>query len=184
MNKRNPLERGGVPAVREDTEAVGFSDLADAPVTRARAIKLLGATAATGAFALVAGGTAEAGERDRRRRRRRRRRRARLRRQRNITTNNENSTIDLGPVTIGDERFVEVTNEGDVPVTLDPQLIGDDFSLVNTGNIPIAPGDTVRIPVVVDALTGGTANGTLRLLDARDGLLLEEVRLVATPLLP
>jgi Abnormal spindle-like microcephaly-assoc'd, ASPM-SPD-2-Hydin len=172
LMKRND---GDLPVPFETGEG-----LAEERITRARAIKLAGAMGATGAFALFAGGTAEAGERDRRRRRRRRRR-ARLRRQRNVTTTNtDNGVVNFGNTTVGAPvtRFVEVKNNGPDSVTLEPTLVGDGFSLVNTDPIEIASGDTVRIPVVLNALEEGVQTGTLRLVDARDGLLLEVVDLV------
>ena len=177
MTKRND---GDLPVPFEQGEG-----LAETPVSRARAIKLLGAMGATGAFALFTGGTAEAGERDRRRRRRRRRR-ARLRRQRNVTTNTENSTIDFGDVSVVDlpvTRPVTVTNNGDVPVTVRP-VVGDGFTLVDADGNEIADGDTIRIPakdsVQLDVvLTELVSSGTLELVDVRDGLVLETVDLVA-----
>ena len=51
MNKPDRLEGSGVPAVNQDTGA----GLAETPVTRARAIKLLGAMGATGALILAMG---------------------------------------------------------------------------------------------------------------------------------
>ena len=183
MNKKDNLERGGVPAVRENTEGAGFSDLADAPVTRARAIKMFGATAAAGAFALFTGGTAEAGERDRRRRRRRRRR-ARLRRQRNVTsTNTDNGVVNFGDTTVGSPltEFVDIKNNGPDSVTIDPTVVGSGFTLADLSGIDLTlePGETVSIPVIVDALSSGVKTGELRILDDADGLLLEKVDLVA-----
>jgi hypothetical protein len=178
LTKRND---GDLPVPFETGEG-----LAEEHVTRARALKLLGAMGATGAFALFTGGTAEAGERDRRRRRRRRRRRIRQRRN-NITTNTDNSTIDFGdnlvdanlPVT----RTVEVTNNGDVPVTVRP-VVGDGFTLLDADGNEIANGDTIRIPandtVELDVvLTELVDSGTLKLVDVRDGVVLETVDLVA-----
>ncbi len=167
--------------------------LAEERVTRARAIKLLGAMGATGAFALFTGGTAEAGERDRRRRRRRRRR-LRRRRQNNVTTNN--STVDFGdnlvdadllggPIT----RDIEVANNSDVPVTIRRELVdANGFTLLDASGTPIANGSTIRIPAngtrditvgLTDLLGSGLQTGTLRLVDARDGLVLETIDLVA-----
>jgi hypothetical protein len=167
LMKRND---GGLPVPLEGP--------AEERITRARAIKLAGAMVGTGAFALLLPDEADAASRRQRRRRRLRRRRARQRRQNNVTS--EESTINFGdtlvdaPVT----RFVEVTNNGPDSVTLEPTLVGDGFSLVNTDPITVASGDTVRIPVVLDALEEGIQTGTLRLVDARDGLLLEAVDLV------
>ena len=162
--------------------------IAEQPITRARAIKLLGAMGATGAFALVAGGTAEA--RPNRRRRRLRRRRIRRQRQRNVRTDAENSTINFEVADLAElplTREVRLINTGDTPVTVRPELVGDGFTLLRTDGTEIANGDTVRIPanaeravrVRLTELLGGASTGTLRLVDARDGLVLETVDLAA-----
>lgn len=167
MTKRND---GGLP--------VPLEGVAETPVTRARAIKLFGAMGAAGAFAAFTGGTAEAGERDRRRRRRRRRRRIRRQRQNNVTT--DQSTVNFGDTTLGAPvtRTVEVTNDGNTPVTIDPQLIGDGFTLLDTDPIVVDAGETRLVDVVFNPLRDGVSTGTLRLVDARDGLVLEVVDLV------
>jgi hypothetical protein len=163
---------------------VPLEGLADQPITRARAIKLAGAMGAAGAFALFTGGTAEAGERDRRRRRRLRRRRARLRRQRNVTsTNTDNGVVNFGDTTVGSPltEFVDIKNNGPDSVTIDPTVVGSGFTLADLSGIDLTlePGETVSIPVIVDALSSGVKTGELRILDDADGLLLETVDLVA-----
>lgn len=165
---------------------VPLEGLADRPVTRARALKLLGATATAGAFAAFTGGAAEAGDRDRRRRRRRRLRKRRARQRRQAAVTSEQPTINFGNTTVGTPltENVVVTNNGDTPVTIDPTVVGDGFTLLDAGNITLQPGETVRIPVVLNALEEGVQTGTIRLLDARDGLLLETVGLTGTVTAP
>ncbi len=154
---------------------VPFEGIAEEPITRARAIKLAGATIAGGAFSIFWG--ADVAEARPNRRRRRRRRRIRRRRQNNVTST---ETTNFGSTTVGSPltEFVEVTNNGPDSVTLSPTVVGDGFELVDTGDVTVASGETVRIPVVLNALEEGVQTGTLRLVDARDGLLLEAVDLV------
>ena len=172
---------GGLPVPFEPGE-----DLADQPITRARAIKLAGAMVGTGAFALFLPDEADAANR-KRRRRRRRRRRARQRRQNNVTS--EQSTVNVGGTTVGGvpaETTVPITNEGDTPVTITPTVVGDGFTLADAGDITLQPGETVQIPVIftpqVGAEVGDVVTGELRILDAADGLLLEVVELVGNVL--
>jgi hypothetical protein len=167
LTKRND---GDLPVPFETGEG-----LAEEHVTRARALKLLGAMGATGAFALFTGGTAEAGERDRRRRRRRRRRRmlrARRRRQNNVTT--DTSIVNI--TTPGGVVPVTVTNNGTTPVTITPQLVGDGFSLVNADDaeFELLPGATRLVEVTGTNLAG---DGVLNIRDASDDLILEVVDL-------
>ena len=179
MNENNDVARGGVPAVRENTGGVGFSDLADAPVTRARAIKLAGATVAAGALAAFWPAEADAlTPQQRRRRRRRRRLRARRRRQAAVVSNP--ATVNFGDTTVGTPvtEPVQVTNNGTTPVTLQPTVVGDGFTLADTGNITLAPGETATVPVVFNPLQEGVSTGELRLVDARDGLVVETVDLL------
>ena len=173
LTKRND---GDLPAPLEG--------LAEERITRARAIKLAGATITAGGLAMFLG-TDEADALTRRQRRRRRRRRIRQRRN-NVTTNTENSTIDFGDVSVVElpvTRTVTVTNNGDVPVTVRP-VVGDGFTLLDADGNEIADDDTIRIPandaVELDVvLTELVSSGTLELVDVRDGLVLETVDLVA-----
>ncbi len=153
--------------------------LADQPITRSRAIKLFGATIAGGA--LIAFLPAEADARpNRRQRRKRRERRARRRRRRAVTS--DQSTINFGDTNVGAPltEIVTITNEGDVPVTIDPQLVGNGFKLGNLSGLDLTleAGESVEIPVILNALNGGVQDGTLTIVDARDGLVLEVVELV------
>ena len=187
VNKRNSLERGGVPAVREDTEMVGFSDLADTPITRTRAIKLAGAAVTAGAFAIIWGAD-EADALTRAQRRRRRRRRRLRRRRRNVTTTNnttDGTTVNFGGTQLGTPltETVTIANNGPDTVTLRPEIAGGGFSLVDTDPITIAPGDTADLGVIFDPLGGGLSTGTLRLVDARDGVVLEDIDLLGRGLL-
>jgi hypothetical protein len=181
LMKRND---GDLPAPFEPGEG-----LADKPITRSRAMKLFGAMGATGAFALFTGGTAEAGERDRRRRRRRRRRLRR--RRRNVTTTNnttDNSTVNFGDSLVGTPvtETVEVTNNGDTPVTIRPEIAGDGFSLVDSSEITLLPGETADVDVVFLPNAndvGQVTTGTLKLVDVDDGLVLEDIELLGNPVL-
>jgi hypothetical protein len=174
MTKRND---GDLPVPFEQGEG-----LAETPVTRARAIKLLGAMGATGAFALVAGGTAEARPNRRRRRRRRLRRR-----RRNVTTTNtttDNSTVNFGSPLVPTTVPVTIANNGPDTVTLNPTIVGEGFSLANTDPIIIEAGETAILPVIFDPVNvDGAQTGNLRLVDARDGLVLEDIELLGTGLL-
>jgi hypothetical protein len=176
LMKRND---GDLPVPFEPGEG-----LAEERITRARAIKLAGAMGAAGAFALFTGGAAEAGERDRRRRRRRLRRRRIRQRRNNITTNTDNSTIDFGDVDLGDllnlpvER-VEVFNNGETPVTLNPTVVGRGFTLVDDAPITIGAGESEFVDVTVTRLLTDGAAGQLKLVDARDNVVLETVDLLA-----
>jgi len=96
--------------------------LADAPVTRARAIKLFGAAIVVGA--LVAFLPDEAGARPNRRKRRRRKRQAA------ITSNP--STVTFGNTVVNTPSPAEnvtITNDGTTPVTLTPTVVGDGFTI-------------------------------------------------------
>lgn len=156
MNKRDSLERGGVPAVRENTEGVGFSNLAEAPVTRARAMKLFGATIAGGALMAILPDEADA--RRRKRRRRRRRRRARV---------NQPTPVTLVP---GDNT-ISITNPSpDKPLTISGvKVIDSDGSVISTrplvgGPITLQPGQTLPVTVNLGADDLLNADG-LRLID-------------------
>jgi hypothetical protein len=182
VNKRDNPEHGGAPVVRENAEA----SLAEQRITRARAIKIAGAMVGTGAFALFLPDEADAANR-RRRRRRLRRRRARQRRQAAVNSDQPGGTLNFGDVVVNPNlplplQTVTIENNGGTPVTIDPRVVGDGFSLGDLSglNLTLQPGDTVDIPVVVDALTDGVKTGELRILDDSDGLLLETVDLVAT----
>jgi hypothetical protein len=179
LKKRND---GDLPVPFEPGEG-----LAEERVTRARAIKLLGAIGATGAFALFTGGPADALTRAQRRRRRRRRLR---RRRRNVTTTNTSSTGDTSTVTFGDSlvgvpatETVTIENIGPDEVTITPELVGGNFSLVNTDPITIAGGETAKLDVIFNPLSVGDKTGTLRLLDDSDDLVLEVIELRGTGLL-
>jgi hypothetical protein len=139
---------------------------------------------ATGAFALVAGGTAEARPNRRRRRRRRRLRR----RRRNVTTTNnttDNSTVNFGDSLVGTPvtEVVTIENNGPDSVTLRPEIAGGGFTLVDDGLITIAPGQTAVLPVVFNPLSGGAQTGNLQLVDVDDGLVLEDIDLLGRGLL-
>jgi len=170
-----PKEEKNVPRKRNDGDLpVPFERIAEERITRARAIKLAGAMGATGAFALFTGGTAEARPNRRRRRRRRRRR------QRAVTS--DQSTINFGDtiLNVPATEFVTITNEGDTPVTINPTLVGDGFTLGDLSGLDLTleAGESVKIPVILNALEEGVKTGKLRILDARDGLVLEVVELV------
>jgi len=186
VKQHRSLGHDGVPAARENTGAVGFSDLAEERITRARAIKLAGAMVGTGAFALLLPDEADALSRRQRRRRRLRRRRARQQRQNNVTSTQPGGTLNFGDVVVSPAlplplQTVTIENNGGTPVTIDPRVVGDGFSLGNLSGLDLTlqPGDTVDIPVVVDAVRDGVKTGELRILDDSDGLLLETVDLVA-----
>ena len=148
---------------RNDGDLPGpLEGLAEERITRARAIKLAGAAAATGAFALFWGtDEADARRRKRRRRRRRRRRKARV---------SQPTPITLVP---GD-NIISITNPSDKPLTIsEVRVIGKDGSVIETvplaEDIIIQPRDT--LPVTVD-LSGLTATELLqadglRLIDGR-----------------
>lgn len=191
MNEPNNAGHGGVPAVRANTEevvearpsgeqlGVSFSDLGEATITRSRAIKLAGAALAGGALSVLWAGEAEASPAQRRRRRRRRLR-ARRRRQAAVVSNP--TTVNFGGTTVGTPTTqpVQVTNNGTTPVTLSPTVVGDGFMLADTGDITLAPGETATVPVTFNPLQEGVSTGELRLVDTRDGLLLETVDLSGT----
>ena len=171
---------GGLPVPLEPGEG-----LADQPITRARAIKLAGALVGTGAFALFLPDEADAADR-KRRRRRQRRRRARQRRQSAVNSTQPGGTLNFGDVVVNPNlplplQTVTIENNGGTPVTIDPRVVGDGFSLGDIDNLDLVlePGTSVDIPVVVDALTDGVKTGELMILDGSDGLLLETVDLVA-----
>jgi hypothetical protein len=175
LKKRND---GDLPVPFEPGEG-----LADQPITRARAIKLAGATVAAGAFAAFMPDAAEARPNRKGRRRRRRRRR------RNVTTTNnttDNSTVNFGDSLVGTPvtEAVTVTNNGPDSVTLNPTIVGDGFRLVDTDPIIVGAGESRIVEVIFDPLSGGVSTGNLRLVDARDGLVLEDIELLGTGLLP
>ena len=95
-------------------------------------------------------------------------------------------TLNFGDVVVNPNlplplQTVTIENNGGTPVTIDPRVVGDGFSLGDIDNLDLVlePGTSVDIPVVVDALTDGVKTGELRILDDSDGLLLETVDLVA-----
>ena len=53
---------------------------------------------------------------------------------------------------------------------------------MNTDPITIRPGDIADIGVIFDPLSGGAQTGNLRLVDARDGLVVEDIDLLGTGL--
>ncbi len=166
LMKRND---GDLPVPSEPGEG-----LSDQRITRARAIKLAGATVAAGAFAAFVADDADA--RPNRRRRRRRRRRQR---RNNVTT--DTSIVNI--TTPGEVVPVTVTNNGTTPVTITPQLVGDGFSLVNANDaeFQLLPGASRLVEVTGTNLAG---NGVLNIRDASDGLILEVVDLNGPLVLP
>ncbi len=152
--------------------------LADAPVTRARAIKLAGATVAVGAFAALWPAEADAANRRRRRRRRRQ-----------AAVTSPQPTVDFGDTTVGTSPTltVPVTNDGDTPVTLTPTVVGDGFTIDPTfsgvDGFTLAPGESISVPVIFTPEVGGPSTGGLRIVDAADGLLVETVNLVGEGIL-
>jgi hypothetical protein len=180
-------EGGEIRPPQGDLEGIAFDDLSagltDVTITRSRAIKLAGAALAGSALTLL--WPAEADARNRRRRRARRARRRRKRKRAVVAdTNVVNITV---PGAVGTE-IVRVTNNGNTPVTIDPQLVGDGFTLGDLSGLDLtldADGGFVDIPVLVDdvdLLTDG--EGLLNILDDADGLVLEVIELDATALLP
>ena len=183
-----PKEEKNVPMKRNDGDLpVPLEGLAEERITRARAIKLAGAAVAGGAFSIFWGAdVAEA--RPNRRRRRRRRRRLRRRRRNVTTTNNttDNSTVNFGDSLVGTPvtETVEVTNNGDTPVTIRPEIAGDGFSLVDSSEITLLPGETADVDVVFLPNAndvGQVTTGTLKLVDVDDGLVLENIELLGSP---
>jgi hypothetical protein len=186
----------GVPTRREPNLLMKRNDgdlpvplegLAEERITRARAIKLAGAAAATGAFALF-WGTDEADALTRAQRRRRRRRKRLRRRRRNVTTTNnttDNSTVNFGDSLVGTPvtEVVTIENNGPDSVTLRPEIVGDGFTLVDDGLITIAPGQTAVLPVIFNPLSGDAQTGNLKLVDVDDGLVLEDIDLLGRGLL-
>ncbi len=165
------------PEIRSLDDAAG---LADAPVTRARAIKLFGAVIAGGA--LVAFLPDEASARPNRRKRRRRRRQAA------ITSNP--STVTFAPTIVGTPspaKNVTITNDGDTPVTLRPEMVGDGFTIdpmfSGIDGFTLAPGASIAVPVIFTPGVEGPSTGELRIVDAADGLLVETVNLVGEGIL-
>ena len=162
--------------------------LAEERVTRARAIKLAGAMMGTGAFTLFTGGTAEA-----RPNRRRRRRRRRIRRRRQAAVTSPQPVVNVGGTTVGGtpvSTTIPITNEGNTPVTIDPTVVGDRFTLgdLSGTDLTIQPGDTLDIPVIftpqVGDVAGDVSTGELQVRDAADGLLLETVDLTGNVTAP
>jgi hypothetical protein len=184
VNNRESLGGSGVPAVNQDTG----TGLAEQRITRARAIKLAGAAVTAGAFAIFWGAD-EADALTRAQRRRRRRRRRLRRRRRNVTTTNnttDGTTVNFGGTPVSGPPLTEtvtIANNGPDTVTLRPEIAGGGFSLVDTDPITIRPGDTADLGVIFDPLGGGLSTGTLRLVDARDGVVLEDIDLLGRGLL-
>jgi hypothetical protein len=165
---------GGLPAPLEG--------LAEERITRARAIKLAGATITAGALALVLPDDADALTRRQRRQRRRRRKRRIRQRRNNIRTDTENSTVDFGDVDITNlanlpVRRVEVFNDGNTPVTLNPTVVGEGFTLVDDAPITIGAGESEFVDVTVTRLLTDGAAGQLKLVDADDNVVLETLDL-------
>ena len=165
------------PEIRLLDDAAG---LADAPVTRARAIKLFGAAIVVGA--LVAFLPDEAGARPNRRKRRRRKRQAA------ITSNP--STVTFGNTVVNTPSPAEnvtITNDGTTPVTLTPTVVGDGFTIDPTfpgiDGFRLAPGASIDVPVIFTPEVGGPSTGGLTIVDAADGLLVETVKLVGEGIL-
>jgi hypothetical protein len=173
LTKRN--EDGVHPFVGElePFDAASAASLADVRVTRSQAIKLAGLGVAGFLFTLILPDEADALNRRKRRRRRRRRMR-----QRAITSNP--STVNFGDVTIGTPltEGVTITNNGTTPVTLRPEVVGDGFTLVDASNFTLDPGESDVVDVVFTPDVGGVSTGTLRLIDVRDGLVVESVDLL------
>ena len=174
-----------MPMKRNDGDLpVPFEGIAEERITRARAIKLAGATLTAGALAAILPDEADALTSAQRRRRRRRRLR---RRRRNVTTTNnttDNSTVNFGDSLVGTPvtEAVTVTNNGPDSVTLNPTIVGDGFRLVDTDPIIVGAGESRIVEVIFDPLSGGVSTGNLRLVDARDGLVLEDIELRGTGL--
>jgi hypothetical protein len=164
VNKPDRLEGSGVSAVNQDTGA----GLAEARVTRARAIKLLGAVAGTGAFALLLPDEADA----RKRKRRRRRRRARV-----APTTPTPITLNVAPGGGGVlNPSIDITNPSpDTPLTIsEVRVIDSDGSVIDTaplvgGPVTLRPRETATITPNLSGLT------VTELLDA-DGLRLVDGR--------
>jgi len=140
--------------------------LADRPITRARAIKLFGATIAGGALMAILPDEADA------RKKRRRRRRRRPRRRRAQVAPPTTTPITLVP---GD-NIINITNlSPDKPLTIsEVKVIDGDGSVISTqplvgGPVTIQPGDTAPITVDLSGLSATdllNADG-LRLIDER-----------------
>ncbi len=149
--------------------------LADAPVTRARAIKLFGAAIAGGA--LVAFLPDEASARPNRRKKRRRKRQA-------AVTSNP-STVTFGNTVVGTPSPAEnvtITNDGTTPVTLTPTVVGDGFTIDPTfpgiDGFTLAPGASLAVPVIFTPGVEGPSTGELRIFEGADRLLVETVNVV------
>jgi hypothetical protein len=140
--KRN--EDGDIRPSLEEPE-VGFSELGEAPISRARAIKLAGAALAGSALSLF-WATDEA---DARRRRRRRKRRKKRRRRKAQVTPNPVTTLAPGVPTV-----LQVTNPSDSrPLTVGGvSLVDGDGGLLGSNGlvgapVQIAPGATAPVTV-------------------------------------
>jgi hypothetical protein len=163
-------------------EAASLGDGADGlsrtPITRAQALKLVGAAAAGTAITLIWPGEADADARSRRRRRRRRRKR------RAVTSNP--STVNFGDTTVGAPvtRVVEITNDGNTDLFLRPELVGDNFSIADAGILDgfnLEAGETIEIPVIFTPDILGNSEGLLNLVvedGVDDGLVVEKINLL------
>ena len=142
MKQHENIGHDGHPAVRENTGMVGFSDLAEGRISRARAIKLAGAMLGTGAFALLLPDEADA--RRKKKRRRRRRRKAQV-------APTTPTPLPLVP----NVNTIQITNPSgdplnpsDKPLTISGvKLIGEDGSVISTqplvgGPVTIEAGET------------------------------------------
>ena len=149
MIRRND---GDLPAPFEPGEG-----LAEGPITRSRAIELLGVTIAGGALVVILPAEADACKR---RRRRRRRRRARVNQPTPVMWvpgNNVISITNPSPPTTSDD----LRGKGDRQRRLGrlhPALIG--------GPVTLRPDQTIPVTVNLDAADLVNANG-LRLIDGR-----------------
>jgi hypothetical protein len=143
----------------EELETTSFEDpavsLADVTVTRSRAIKLAGAALASSVFGLLLAGEADA------RRRKKKRRRKKRRRKPTITPNPVPTVTPTSP------QVVTINNPagapGPVTVELSP---GFSFGPGFDATVPIAPGSSVGVPIVVDPTVPGLQTGEIRVVDA------------------
>ena len=83
------------------------------------------------------------------------------------------STVNFGGTVVNTPSPAEnvtTTNSGPTPVTLRPEVVGDGFSLLDGSDITLAPGETARVPVTFTPAEERVQTGNLRLVDVRDGL--------------
>jgi len=184
VNEPTHYARGGTPAVSAIIGEAG----GEATLTRGRAIKLAGAALFGGVLTVLWPAEADAKKKKKKKKNKKKKRR---RRRRNDVTSSDPS-VTFGNTTVGGApggpETVTITNEGTEPVMLRPEISGGDagaFSISpSVGDFTLQPGDTQDLALLFAPIGAGLQEAVLLIRDTRDGLVVEEIPLVGTGVLP